>query len=55
MPWKDEGQDARRLAEDFGNGNIEWEEAFDSGYDPIMCHNVLKGFYDLFNWCEDDE
>ena len=55
MPWKDKEQDARRLAEDFGNNNIEWEEAFDNGYDPIMCHNVLKGCRDLFNWCEDEE
>ena len=24
-------------------------------YDPLTCHNVLKGFYDLFNWCKNDE
>ena len=55
VPWKEKEQDARRLAEDFGNSKIEWDEAFDHGYDPIMCHNVLKGYYDLFNWCKDDE
>ena len=55
MPWKDKEQDTRDLARGFGYDNAEWDEAFDDGYDPIKCHNVLKGFYDLFNWCVDDE
>jgi len=51
VPWKDKEQDARDLARGFGYDNAEWDEAFDEGYDPLKCHNVLKGFYDLFNWC----
>ena len=28
VPWKDEVQDVRYLAKDFGNENVEWELAF---------------------------
>ena len=54
VPWKDEVLDVRDLSKDFGSDNIEWEEAFDAGWDPLKCHNVLKSFHGLFDWCEDD-
>ena len=54
VPWKDEEQDVRYLAKDFGNENVEWEEAFDKGYDPLESHNALRYFRGLFDWCEDD-
>ena len=54
MPWKEEELDVRYIAKDFGNENIEWEEAFDNGYDPLECHNALRYFHNLFDWCDDE-
>ena len=47
-------QDKRYLAKDFGNDNTEWLEAYEAGYDPLKCHNALKEFHGLFDWCKDD-
>ena len=54
VPWKDEVEDVRYLAKDFGNENEEWTVAFDNGFDPLECHNALKDFHGLFDWCEDE-
>lgn len=54
MPWKDEVEDVRYLSKSFGNENVEWSVAFEAGYDPLRCHNALKDFHGLFDWCEDE-
>ena len=53
VPWKDKVLDIRDLSKDFGREFSEWEEAYDLGWDPLKCHNVLKNFHGLFDWCED--
>ena len=54
LPWKRRMQDKRQLSKDFGDDNDEWVEAFDAGFDPIKCHNALKDFHGLFDWCTDN-